>query len=163
ARSPRPRPLLCTRTTTRPRSCDRTTTIRPAMTTGPTTSSPRRWSLRTSSLARVRTGNAGIAFSGLLAFILIVYANPGNCFAGLEDIGFAKTAAGLSLAALGGSWLLYSRRLTIGGVQGWALLILFALVGMSASWSFWPKFSFDTFVDGLKYLAIFFLVVNTVD
>jgi O-antigen ligase len=119
--------------------------------------------LRTSSQARSRTGNAAVAFFGLLAFIVIVYANPGNWFDGLEEIGFAKIAAGLSLAALGGSWLLYGRRLTIGGVQGWALLILFALVGMSAIWSFWPKFTFDTFADGLKYLAIFFLVVNTVD
>jgi O-antigen ligase len=119
--------------------------------------------LRTSSQARSRNGSAGVAFFGLLAFILIVYANPGNWFDGLEEIGFAKIAAGLSLAALGGSWLLYNRRLHIGGAQGWALLLLFGLVGMSATWSVWPKFSFDTFVDGLKYLAIFFLVVNTVD
>ena len=119
--------------------------------------------MRTESLARSRSGAAGAAFFGLLAFIAIVYANPGNWFDGLEDIGFAKAAAGLSLAALGGSWLLYNRRLHIGGAQGWALLALFALVGISASWSYWPKYSFDTFTDGLKYLAIFFLVANTVD
>jgi putative inorganic carbon (hco3(-)) transporter len=119
--------------------------------------------LRTESLARSRYGNAGVAFFGLCAFILIVYANPGNWFDGLEDFAFAKIAAGLSLAALGASWLLYGRRLTVGGVQGKALLLLFALVGLSAAWSFWPSFTFDTFTDGLKYLAIFMLVVNTVD
>ncbi len=119
--------------------------------------------MRTDSLTRSRNAGAGVAFFGLLAFILIVYANPGNWFDGLEDFAFAKIAAGLSLAALGGSWLLYNRRLSVGGVQGKALLALFALVGLSVSWSFWPKFSFDTFTDGLKYLAIFLLVVNTVD
>jgi O-antigen ligase len=119
--------------------------------------------LRTESRTRSRTANAGIAFAGLCAFILIVYANPGNWFDDLPEIGFAKIAAGLSLAALAVSWLLYDRRVTAGGVQGWALLALFALVGLSASWSFWPKFSFDTFTDGLKYLAIFVLIVNTVD
>jgi O-antigen ligase len=119
--------------------------------------------LRTESLARSRTGSAGVAFFGLLLFIAIVYANPGNWFDSLEEIGFAKIAAGLSLTALGASWLLYDRRLRLGGTQGWALLGLFALVGMSAAWSFWPKFSWDTFTDGLKYLAIFLLVVNTVD
>jgi putative inorganic carbon (HCO3(-)) transporter len=113
--------------------------------------------------SRASSADAGLAFFGLLAFILVVYANPGNWFDGLEDIGFAKIAAGLSLAALGLSWLLYDRRLWVGGVQGWTLLALFALVGLSAAWSFWPKYSFDTFTDGLKYLAIFLLVVNTVD
>lgn len=120
--------------------------------------------MRTDSrTARNRTSHAGLAFYGLLVFIAIVYANPGNWFDGLEDIGFAKIAAGLSLMALGGSWLLYNRRLTIGGIPGWTLLALFALVGLSASWSYWPKYSFDTFSDGLKYLAVFFLVANTVD
>jgi O-antigen ligase len=119
--------------------------------------------LSTETRARSRAGSAGVAFAGLLVFIAVVYANPGNWFDSLEDIGFAKIAAGLSLAAVGMSWLLYDRRLTVGGAQGGALALLFALVGFSVTWSFWPKFSFDTFTDGLKYLAIFLLVVNTVD
>jgi O-antigen ligase len=109
------------------------------------------------------TGPANVAFAGLLAFIFIVYANPGNWFDSLEDIGFAKIAAGFSLGALGLSWILYNRRVTIGGLQGWMLMALFALVGLSASWSFWPKYTFDTFTDGLKYLAVFLLVANVVD
>ena len=119
--------------------------------------------MRTERLARPEPGPATVAFVGLLAFLFIVYANPGNWFDGLDDIPFAKIAAGFSLAALGGSWLLYNRRLTIGGVQGWALIGLFALVGFSSTWSYWPKFTFDTFTDGLKYLAIFFVIANVVD
>jgi O-antigen ligase len=112
---------------------------------------------------RSRSGSAGLAFFALCCFIPIVYANPGNWFDGWDEVPFAKIVAGLSLLALGGSWLLYNRRVTVGGMQGWALLALFTLVGLSASWSYWPKFTVDTFLDGLKYLAVFILVVNTVD
>lgn len=117
----------------------------------------------TDRVIRARTGAAGVAFAGLLVFIAIVYANPGNWFDGWDDVPFAKIAAGVSLVTLAGSWLLYNRRLTMGGLVGASLLMLFLLVGLSASWSYWPKFTFDTFTDGLKYLAIFLLVVNTVD
>jgi O-antigen ligase len=109
------------------------------------------------------TAPASVAFYSLLAFLFIVYANPGNWADALEDVQFAKIAAGFSLAALAGSWLLYNRRLVLGGVQGWTLLALFALVGFSSLWSYWPKYSFDTFTDGLKYLAVFFIIANVVD
>jgi O-antigen ligase len=105
----------------------------------------------------------GLAFAGLLLFVVVVYANPGNWFNGLEEVGFAKIAASLALAALGGSWLLYNRPLRLGGAPGAALLSLFVLVGLSATWSYWPKYSVDTFLDGLKYLAIFYVVVNVID
>ncbi|HZS36398.1 MAG TPA: O-antigen ligase family protein [Polyangia bacterium] len=110
---------------------------------------------------RVSTG--GWAYAGLLLFIFVVYSNPGNWFDGMEDVGFAKIAAALSVVALGGSWLFYNRRLTIGGWAGAALISLFALVGFSALWSYWPRYTVDTFVDGLKYLAIFLLVANLID
>ena len=109
------------------------------------------------------TGNAGWAFGALLAFIAVVYANPGNWFDGLADVGFAKIAAGLSLALLAGSCLLYRRRLRLGGAAGALLIGLFVIVGASATWSFWPKVSVDTFLDGLKFFAAFFLVANLVD
>ena len=88
-----------------------------------------------------------MAFAGLLAFIFVVYANPGNWFDGLDDVGFAKIAAGLALTALGGSWLLYAAA-HLGGCAGAALLALFALVGFSALWSYWPEMTFDTFSTG---------------
>jgi O-antigen ligase len=111
----------------------------------------------------MRRLTGGWAFAALLLFIAVVYANPGNWFDSLADIGFAKFAAALSLAALGASCLLYGRRLYSGGTGGAFLLGLFLLVGASATWSFWPKVTFDTFLDGLKFLAVFFLVANLVD
>jgi putative inorganic carbon (hco3(-)) transporter len=119
--------------------------------------------LRTERLRGNAAAPAGVAFGALVAFLFIVYANPGNWFDGLEDFAFAKIAAGFSLAALLGSWILYNRKLTIGGLQGALLLALFALVGFSSVWSYWPKYTFDTFTDGLKYLAVFFIIANVVD
>jgi O-antigen ligase len=108
-----------------------------------------------------RTG--GYAFLALLAFLFVTYANPGNWLESLETVGFAKIAAGAALVALGGSWLLYNRSITIAGWPGLALLGLFGLMAFSALWSYWPSASFDTFTDGVKYLAIFFVVANVLD
>ena len=112
---------------------------------------------------RKLTRTGGWAFAGLIAFIGVVYANPGNWVAAFGDAGFAKIAAALSLVALGGSWLLYRRTLHLGGAVGAFLLGLFLLVGASATWSFWPRMSMDTFLDGLKFFAIFFLAANVID
>src|SRR3954466_8754160 len=95
-----------------------------------------------------RTG--GMAFAALLGFLFITYANPGNWFDSLADIGFAKIAAGTALTALAGSWLLYNRRLTLAGWPGLALIGLFTILAFSALWSYWPSSSFETFLDGVK-------------
>ena len=110
-----------------------------------------------------KTGSAVCALGALILFIAIVYANPGNWFDGTDTIPFAKIAAAFALVALGCSCLLYNRSLRIGGGIGLMLTALFALVGLSAAWSFWPSLTVDAFLDGLKYLAIFFLIVNVVD
>jgi len=109
------------------------------------------------------TGNGAWAFAALCAFVAVVYANPGNWFDSFADVGFAKIAAGFSLALLAGSCLLYRRKLSLGGAGGAMLIGLFVLVGASAWWSFWPKMTVDTFLDGLKFFAAFFLVANLVD
>jgi O-antigen ligase len=103
------------------------------------------------------------AFAALCAFVAVVYANPGTWFESLADVGFAQIAAGLSLAMLAGSCLLYRRQLRLGGAAGVLLAGLFLLVGASATWSFWPKMTVDTLLDGLKFFAAFFLVANLVD
>jgi O-antigen ligase len=109
------------------------------------------------------SGRGAWAFAALLAFVAVIYANPGNWFESLADFGFAKIAAGLSLALLFGSALLYQRRLHLGGASGALLAGLFLVVGASAAWSFWPKVTVDSFLDGLKYFALFFLIANLVD
>ena len=112
-------------------------------------------------MRKLTTG--GWAYAGLLLFVFVLYANPGNWFDGLEDVGFAKIAAAVAAIALAGSWIFYNRRVTVGGWPGAALIALFTLVGFSALWSYWPGYTVDTFLDGVKYLAIFLVVVNVVD
>jgi O-antigen ligase len=112
-------------------------------------------------IARRAVGST--AFFGLGLFIFMFHANPGNWFEGLEDVGFAKLAAAFALVSLLGAALLYNKSLRLGGRSGWAVAALFAWVGASALWSVWPKFSYDTAIDGLKYLAIFFVTVNVID
>jgi putative inorganic carbon (HCO3(-)) transporter len=109
------------------------------------------------------SSRATTAYAGLLLFIAVVYANPGNWWPQLGSFAFAKIAAALSLAALGVSWLLYDHPLSVGGLPGGSVVAIFAWLGLSASWSFYPSFTFELFLDGLKYLAIFLLVVNVVD
>jgi O-antigen ligase len=110
-----------------------------------------------------KTATASWAYAGLLLFIFVVYANPGNWFDGLADVGFAKIAAAAAVTALVGSWLLYGHRVGLGGWPGLLVVALFAWVGFSALWSYWPGRSMDTFLDGTKYLAVFLLAMNVID
>ncbi len=108
-------------------------------------------------------GRARIAFLGLTGFVLLLYSNPVHWFPELPDLAYAKVAGALALGSLLVSALLYHRRLHGGGPVGLLLLLLFVWLGTSAAWSLWPSMSLDTFADGLKYLAIFWLVANVVD
>jgi len=103
------------------------------------------------------------AFAALLVFVVLLYANPGNLLPELGELAYAKAAAAIAIAALGGAWLLRDRPLHAGGRVGALLACFFAWMGLSAIWSLWPSMTIDAFLDGLKYLAIFFLVANVVD
>ena len=110
-----------------------------------------------------RQTSGGLAFAALLVFMFLVYSNPGNWFDGLEDIGFAKIAAGAAMLALGGAWLLYGHRVGLGGAPGVMLLGFYLLIAFSALWSYWPKASIDAFAEEVKYVSIFFVAANVID
>jgi O-antigen ligase len=107
--------------------------------------------------------SAGAAYTCLLAFIVVVYSAPAHLFGGLGEVGYAKLAAALSLTALAGTVLLYDRPLRLGGAIGALSALLIGWVGLSTLWSVAPDRSRALFSEGLKYLAIFFVVVNVVD
>jgi O-antigen ligase len=113
--------------------------------------------------AAARPGGGRWSFAALLAFVALVYSNPGNLIPGLGEAGLAKAAAGCALAALGGAHLLGDRRLRVGGALGSALCALFAWMGLSSLWSYAPAASVSALLDGLKYLAVFLLIANLVD
>jgi O-antigen ligase len=119
--------------------------------------------VRPNRTGATQRGTARAAFVGLLLFVLLLYTNLGHLVPEVGHVPWVKGAAGLSLAALGVSALLYRRRLWSGGALGALLVALFAWMGASATWSLWPSLTVDAFLDGLKYLAIFLLVANVVD
>ena len=106
---------------------------------------------------------ASWAFAWLLVFVALVYTNPSNLFPALGDYGYAKMAAGVAIAVLAGSWLLMDRRVVLGGGIGVCLTLFFAGVALSAIWSPAPSLTLRSFVEWVKYLAIFYLVANVVD
>jgi putative inorganic carbon (HCO3(-)) transporter len=111
----------------------------------------------------LRPGRAGWAFAWLLVFIALVYTNPSNLYPAIGDYGYAKMAAGIALAGLASSWLLMDRRLVPGGAVGVCLTLFFAGVALSAIWSPAPSLTLRSFIEWVKYLAIFYLVTNVVD
>ena len=111
---------------------------------------------------RVRSGR--VAFASLLVFVVLVYSVPGRLFFdNAGDVGIAKAVAGLALFALGCSWLLYERRLRLGGALGLLLAIFFAWMAASSDWSLAPFLTRQSIGEVAKFFAIFFLVSNVVD
>jgi len=115
-----------------------------------------------STEVRVRSGR--VAFASLLLFIVLVYSVPGRLFFdNAGDVGIAKAVAGVALAALGCSWLLYARRLRLGGAVGLTLTIFFTWMVASSTWSLAPFITWQSLGELAKFFAIFFLVSNVVD
>ncbi len=104
-----------------------------------------------------------LAFAGLIAFLGLLYSNPGNLFPELPEVAWAKVAAAIAWAALAGAWLLRDRRLHLGGPVGALLLVFFLWMGASATWSLWPAMTVDSLLDALKCFAIFILIANVID
>jgi O-antigen ligase len=122
--------------------------------------------IATGSIAPPRAvpdGFARAAFGAVLLYIVLVYLSPGQAFFDGEELGIAKAPAGVAAAALLLAWLLQDRSLRVGGVVCALLIGHFAIVGLSAGWSLWPSMSLTTFLNGLKYLTIAWLVANLVD
>lgn len=105
---------------------------------------------------------ARLAFAALCVFVLLIYANP-DVWLGLGDVGLAKIAAAAGLGTLGLAFILHGRPLHAGGATGVLLIALYAWVGASSTWSLWPALTIEALLDGLKFLAIFFLIANVVD
>jgi probable O-glycosylation ligase (exosortase A-associated) len=111
---------------------------------------------------RVRSGR--FAFSALLILFFLIYANPGHLlFDQSGDLGIAKAGAAFAMAALGCSWLLYGRKLRLGGWIGVTLFALFGWMAASVGWSIEPDVTRQALGEILKFFVIFFLVCNVVD
>lgn len=102
------------------------------------------------------------AFAALAAFVVQIYAIPGEWIAAAAPLRLALV---LSTLAAG---LFILRRLGRGesihmdGVRGWSLIAFLAVAAASASWSVNPEVSREWAVDLFKLVAIYLTLVNVV-
>src|SRR5439155_21008937 len=106
-------------------------------------------------MAGARTGR--VAFASLMAFVFLVYSNPSWLFFDGADAGIAKVCAGFAVAALGCSWLLYERRLTLGGAVGACVGGFLIWTCGSVGWSIEAGATQGAAAGAGKYFVIFFL------
>lgn len=104
-----------------------------------------------------------IAYGALLLFVALVYAAPGTLYPPLENFPIAKGMAVLSflflfsaMRAKGGSWRLADP------TSLW-LAAFAALSGLSIATALWREFALNAFLDFLKVVLVYFLVVHLLD
>jgi len=104
-----------------------------------------------------------MAFLLLLAFLLMLYANPSLLVPSLEAVRPAQLA-GMSAAAI----LVMQKTVSRKGIrfvwpESYLLIGLTAAFALSCFGAFWPNLAFETTLDFLKIAIIYFLIVNCVD
>jgi probable O-glycosylation ligase (exosortase A-associated) len=104
-----------------------------------------------------------IAYGALLLFVALIYITPGTLYPPLEAVPIAKGVAVISflflffaLRAKGASWRL-SDPATL-----W-LIAFVAIGGLSIATSLWRIYSLNAFLDVLKLILVYLLVLHLVD
>jgi probable O-glycosylation ligase (exosortase A-associated) len=104
-----------------------------------------------------------IAYGALLLFVALIYITPGSLYPPLEDFPIAKGVAVISflflffaLRAEGASWKL-SDPTTL-----W-LIAFVAVGGLSFATSLWRIYSLNAFLDLLKLILVYLLVIHLID
>jgi O-antigen ligase len=114
--------------------------------------------------AEVAADRARVAYVAFLAFIFQIYASLPQLVPALGLLAPGKTLIGLAALALGWSCIVGRRPFRVGAVAGGKVLyIFFAIIAASPLWSLWPKLSFDTTAEGVKFFAAFVVAVNVLD
>lgn len=125
------------------------------------TYSPASYAVR--SVARVAGGNASVAMGALLAFVVIVFSCIGTVFPVLAPFVPAKGVAAVGLGGLFISIVFYRRQIESGGWITLGLLTYLIIALASRFWSAWPEMSSSQTGDLVKFVAIYFLIVNVID
>lgn len=104
-----------------------------------------------------------IAYGALLLFVALIYITPGSLYPPLEDFPIAKGVAVISflflffaLRADGASWRL-SDPTTL-----W-LIAFVAVGGLSIATSLWRIYSLNAFLDLLKLILVYLLIIHLID
>lgn len=104
-----------------------------------------------------------IAYGALLFFVALIYITPGTLYPPLEDFPIAKGVAVISflflfsaLRAKGVSWRLRDPATL------W-LIAFVAVGGLSIATSLWRVYSLSAFLDVLKLILVYLLVIHLID
>jgi len=113
--------------------------------------------------AEVPSRQERIAYGALLLFVALIYITPGSLYPPLESVPIAKGVAVISFLFLfsglrkkGASW-----RLTDPATL-W-LIAFVAVGGLSIATSLWRIYSLNAFLDLLKLILVYLLVIHLVD
>lgn len=96
-----------------------------------------------------------LGFYGALLFIFCLYTSPAFLWPWTEAFRPALLAALMMLTALVLRRVVRGQPLRLAGSVGGAMLVLFALMALSALWAFKPARSIDYTLDSLKLLLAF--------
>ena len=104
-----------------------------------------------------------IAYGALLLFVTLIYITPGTLYPPIENLPIAKAVAVISflflfsaMRAKGASWRLSDPP------SLW--LVTFAVFGgLSIATALWREYAFNFFLDFLKVVLVYFLVVHLLD
>lgn len=103
-----------------------------------------------------------VAFVMLVAFVVVMYAIPGEWIAPLKEARLALLAASIAATFMLLRRLFKLEPLYVDGLRGMALLAFALLAQASVSWSIYPEASRVSSAELLKSAAIYFTMVNVV-
>lgn len=103
-----------------------------------------------------------LAFGSLVAFLVVMYAAPGEWFPELAPLRLALVTSILAMVLMLVARLGRRGAVAIDGVRGWALIALTLLTFASASWSMNPEGAQSVAIDCAKYVGAYITIVNLV-
>lgn len=114
-------------------------------------------------LPAVQGTPATLSYWLLLVFLVYLYACLPLQFEALEEYAPARTVAVAALAVLFLEKGLAHRAVRISSPETWLLLLFAVAAGLSSFGALWPRFALEQGIGLLKMMALYLLVLNTVD
>ena len=115
------------------------------------------------ALPAVKGPPATLSYWLLLLFLVYLYACLPLQFKALEAYAPARTVAIAALAVLFLEKGLTHRAVRIASPETWLLLVFAVIAGLSSFGALWPRFALEQGIGLLKMMALYLLVLNTVD
>lgn len=111
------------------------------------------------------TGRASMpwSFKLLLVFLVALYSHVAMVFPALEPYAPAQTVAIAGLAALAVERMLARRPVAVVWPTSHLLVVFLGVAALSSFTALWPRHAAEETLQLLKFVAVYFLIVNTVE